>query len=102
MAALLNAGIGGMELIHLPNQLQIIGNPELASFISSLIPWAKTINTLYNEADLKKLVQIIAIFIWQTFSNIDVIGDVITVIEVELNRMTLKKGKVKVAEEEKR
>ncbi|KAF2272818.1 uncharacterized protein EI97DRAFT_436594 [Westerdykella ornata] len=100
MAAILNGGLGGMELIRIPAELQIVGNQQLTEHITSMIEWAKTIKTLYSEADLRRLVQIIAIFIWQTFGKIDVAGDVLTIIEIELNRMTLKKGKVQVKTEE--
>ncbi|KAF2868921.1 hypothetical protein BDV95DRAFT_609192 [Massariosphaeria phaeospora] len=86
----------GMEILHLGTNLEILGNNRVTALIAELIPYAKTLKTLYSETDLKALVEVLTVYVYHTVVEIDIGADVIAAVAEQIDRMVLKKTKIKV------
>jgi len=97
MAALTGAGIGGLELIHLPRRVQVLKNDQVKRLISSVTSSAESFQTIYSQAEIARLAEIISIFMWDTFSGI---ASALTEIDIGLDRITLKKEEIEVLDDD--
>lgn len=90
----------GMEIIHLGRNLEILGNDPLTNLIGDLVTWAKTLQTLYSEVDLKALVEVLTVYIYQITVVVDIDAGLYAAVMEQIDRLVLKKNKVKVKEED--